>query len=110
MTRFREFDVGTSPGTVFQAPQNYSVFIDHLYVDNVGTVNDELVLLAQQYNTSGQVTGTITIGKLSSAPGKALVVVDGRVEIVPAASYLLASSSTGNLRMTYSKKYVYYRE
>lgn len=110
MVKFREFNVGTTPGTVFQAPQNYSVFLDHMYVGNVGTVNDELTLLAQTYDVTGSITGTVTIGKISKGTGDALPIVDGHVEIVPAGSYLLAQCTTGNIRLTYAKKYVYYRE
>lgn len=111
MVKFVEYDVGTTPGTVFQAPQNYSVHLTHLYVGNTGTAEDELVLLAQAYNSTGAITGTQTIGKISKSSGTdSLLVVDSVVEIVPAGSYLLAQSTTGKLRMTFSKKYVYYRE
>jgi hypothetical protein len=108
--KFVEVNVGTVAGTIFQTPPNYSFVFDSFYVGNTGSALDTLTLQAQTYDDTGSITGTVTFGTFPQEAG-----ITGNSnyripEIAPAGAYITAVSDSGNIVLTYSGKYVYYRE
>ncbi len=107
---FDGIDVGTVTGTLLQTPQNYTFNMDALYISNKGTAVDTLTLNAVEYDNSGAITGTLTLGIFSVASGINSNTGFRIPESVPAGSYLTAISVSGNIQITYSGDYAFYRD
>ncbi|MHB8552828.1 MAG: hypothetical protein ACYDAO_04490 [Thermoplasmataceae archaeon] len=108
---FESKAIGTSQGTLLQTPPNYTFNFDTFYFGNTGTVADTLTLYALEYNSSGAVTGTIALGLFAINPGETNSNTGFRIpESVPAGSYLTAICNSGNVVVTYSGDYVFYRD
>lgn len=108
--KFLEYDVGSTLGTVLTSPYNFQTRFSKVYAGNTGTLDDTLVLLAQEYDDTGAITGTQKIGTFPVPYGQTVVISDDDVESVPAGSHLLASSTYGSMVLTYARRYVYYRD
>ena len=108
--KFREVDITTTIGTILTTQYNYQVRMSKIYAANTGTQDDSVKLEAQTLDDTGAITGTQELGRIAVPYGQTVVISDDTVEVVPAGSNLIASSVNGLIKLTYSRRYVYYRD
>jgi hypothetical protein len=104
-----EYEIGTSYGTLFTNPPNYSFDVKNLIVSNSGTVNDRLDLIANPISVGTQL-GTISITKVAVPTGQNTPIIDSNVMTLPAGAAIMAKSANGNIKLTVTGEYIFYRE
>lgn len=107
---YESYDIGTTASTILYTPPNYSFQIKDMYVGNSSTVaNNDIANIQALLTTSGAVSGTLNLAQLPQTQGTNAYNRDDPL-IVPAGSYLIATSVYGNIKLTIGGTYVFYRE
>lgn len=107
---YESYDVGTVAGTILYTPPNYSYQIKDMYVGNSSTVsNNDVANIQVLQSNYGTIIGTLNLAQLPQTQGTNAYNRDDPL-IVPAGSYLIATSVYGNIKLTIGGTYVFYRE
>jgi len=107
---YESYDIGTVTSTILYTPPNYSYEIKDMYIGNSSTVDNNDVANIQAVKMDyGTITGTLDLAILPQVQGTNDYNRDDPL-IVPAGSYLIATSVYGNIKLTIGGTYVFYRE
>jgi len=103
-----EIDTGTMAGTIAFLPSNYSLDVYGYVASNSGTAADDIVVQQQQFNTSGTITGTVTITHITVPAGdsKSAFNESNSEIIIPPGGYVTAYSTLGTSHLTLKVDYV----